>query len=37
MQYFVTTYRGKESEKNRYICMYNRNHFAVTLETNTTL
>ena len=22
-RYFVTTYKGKESEKNRYICMYN--------------
>ena len=26
---------GKESEKNRYICMYNcMNHFAVGTETN---
>ena len=22
-QYFVITYKGKEYEKNRYICMYN--------------
>ena len=22
-QYFVITYKGKESEKNRYVCMYN--------------
>ena len=30
-QYFIIIYKGKESEKNRYICIYN-NHFAVHLK-----
>ena len=32
-EYFVITYKSKESEKNRYICMYNRITLRDTPET----